>query len=166
MWFALRREDLTFLSRAPVTHVADAEVAAPRSAVFAALVDPHTWPTWFPGVRAASYPSPPPYGTGTIRHALVGGTRWIEEIIAWDQNTRWGYTVTRASIPFAQAQIEVFELTDASQGTHVSWTLAMEPRLLARLGAPFAPRAIHRLFRRAMANLQTHLRGAPGGNRA
>jgi carbon monoxide dehydrogenase subunit G len=162
VWFELRREDLSFLTRAPVVHTCDAEVAAPRAAVFAVLTDPRTWPAWFPGVRSASYPSGPPYGVGTVRAAHVGGTRWVEELIAWDADRRWAYTVTRSSVPMARAQVESFELEDSVAGTRVRWTLGFEPRLLMRLGAPFAARTIHRLFRRAMGNLQEYLQARPG----
>ena len=41
--------------------------------------------------------------------------------------------------------------------THVRWTLALEPRLLARLGAPLAGRMVSRLLRQAMENLATYL---------
>jgi carbon monoxide dehydrogenase subunit G len=157
MWFEMRREDLGFLHRAPVVHVAEADVAAPRAAVFAALVEPGGWKDWFPSVRAARYASPPPHGVGTIREADVAGTHWIEEMIAWDEGTRWAWTVTRASVPLAKAQVEAFELEDAGGGTRVRWTLAMEPRLLARLGSPFAGRTIDRLLRRATDNLGRHL---------
>ena len=166
MWFEMRREDMGFVDRAPVVHVSEAAVAAARAAVFAALVDPSCWKRWFPGVREVSYGSPPPHGVGTIRKADVGGTRWEEELIAWDQNARWAWTVTRASVPFATAQVESFELADAAGGTRVRWTLALEPRLIARLGAPFAGRTIRRLLERAMQNLATHLRQSPPVRRA
>jgi len=154
----MRREDMGFFERAPVVHVSEATVAAERAAVFAALVDPGCWTQWFPGVRAVSYGSPPPHGVGTIRRADVGGTRWEEELIAWDHDARWAWTVTRASVPFATAQVESFELADAAGGTRVRWTLALEPRLLARLGTPFAARVVPRLLERAMNNLGTYLR--------
>jgi len=158
MWFDLRKEDLAFLERAPLVHVSTADIDAPRAAVFAAVVDPRSWKLWFPQVRDACYASDPPYGVGTIRHAHVGGTRWIEELIAWDEPTRWAYTVIRSSVPLARAQVESFDLADAGTGTRVRWTLALEPRLLARLGAPLMPRVVSRLFQQAMDNLATYLR--------
>lgn len=157
MWFELRSEDLTFIERAPVVHTCDAAVAAPCSAVFRALADPWSWKDWFPNVQAASYAGAPPYGVGTIRQARVGRTHWIERMIAWDEPDRLAYTVIRSSVPFAHAQVECFELFDASSGTRVRWTLALEPRLLARLGTPLMPRVVTRLFQRAMNNLSTHL---------
>jgi Polyketide cyclase / dehydrase and lipid transport len=153
MWFEMRKETLAFTARAPVVYACEAEAAAPRAVVFAAFTRPDTWLRWFPNVRAASYASAPPYRVGTIRHARVGHTRWVEEIIAWDDQTRWAWTVLRASVPFAVAQVEVFEFRDAPRGTRVRWTVALQPRLLARLGAPVAARTISRLLQRALCNL-------------
>ena len=150
---------MSFVERAPVRHVFTRVVAAPRDAVFAAIADPTGWHAWFPGVRSARYASPPPYGVGTIREADVSGTRWVEEMIAWDEHTRWAWTVVRTSVPFATAQVESFELADAGTGARVRWTLALEPRLLARLGGPFFGRTITRLLHRAMDDLDVYLSG-------
>src|SRR5262249_34999956 len=155
-WFDMRKENLGFVARAPIVHVCAAEVAAPRALVFAAFAQPQSWKLWFPNVRDASYTSPPPYGVGTIRQSQVGRTRWTEEMIAWDDGARWAWIVMRASVPFATAQVEAFEFADARDGTRVRWTLALEPRLLARLSAPFAPQVVSRLFGRAMKNLTAH----------
>src|SRR5262249_12548465 len=124
---------------------------------FGAIAEPRGWEDWFPGVRAASYTTPPPFGVGTIRESDVRGTRWEEELIAWEEPTRWAWTVLRASVPFAQAQVELFEFLEAAHGTSVRWTLALEPRLLARLSAPLTGRMTSRLLRQAMANLATRL---------
>lgn len=162
--FELRREDVSFIERAPVVHVCDAAVAAPRAAVFSAFAEPRSWKDWFPGVRSACYASPPPHGVGSIREADVGGTHWVEEMIAWEAETRWAYTVTGSSAPLASAQVEVFEFSDAQDGTRVRWTLACEPRLLMRLGGPVAPQVIRRVFERAAENLGSRLREtAPRG---
>jgi hypothetical protein len=69
----MRKESLGFLGHAPVVHVAEAVIAAPRNAVFGAIAEPRGWKHWFPGVRDASYTTPPPHGVGTIREANVGG---------------------------------------------------------------------------------------------
>src|SRR5262245_3795279 len=159
----MRKESLGFLDRAPVVHVAEAVIAAPRNAVFGAIADPRGWKHWFPGVREASYTTPPPFGVGTIREADVRGTRWVEELITWDDPTRWAWTVLRTSVPLARAQVESFEFMEAADGTYVRWTLALEPRLLARLGAPLTGRMIPRLLRQAMENLGRVLE-LPRGN--
>jgi deazaflavin-dependent oxidoreductase (nitroreductase family) len=155
----MRREDLSFLERAPVRHDFAAVLAAPRPDVFAAIADPTSWSSWFPGVRSARYRGVPPYGVGTIREADVSGTRWIEEMIAWDADRRWTYTVIESSTPLAAAQVESFELDETPGGTRVRWTLAIEPRLMQRLSGPIAPLVMGRLFARAMRNLEARLAG-------
>jgi hypothetical protein len=148
-------------------HVASATLAAPRAAVFAAFAEPAGWPAWFPNVQAAAYTSPAPHGVGTIREARVSGTRWVEEMIAWDDGVRWAWTVLRASVPFAKAQVECFEFADApGGGTRVRWTLALDPRLVARLGSRFATPAIARLLARAAATLDARLAGGSDHARA
>jgi Polyketide cyclase / dehydrase and lipid transport len=164
MWFELRPEGLDFLRTAPVAHRYAATVSASPPAVFATLANPGCWHEWFPGVQAAAYTSLPPYGVGTIREAHVGGTRWVERLIAWDHQTRWAYTVLRSSVPLASAQVEAFEIEPQTGGTRVQWTLACEPRWLMRLGAPLAPWTIRRVFERAMRNLNAYLTtAAPSG---
>jgi carbon monoxide dehydrogenase subunit G len=166
MWFTLRKEDLEFIERAPVVHVVEAVATAPRAAVFAALADAESWPRWFPGVRTAGYTSPPPHGVGTIRESIVSGTHWVEEMIAWEDERRWGWTVTGASLPFAVAQVELFELNEMGADTSARWTLALEPRLLARIGAPLTGRTMRRLWQRAMDAVGADRRGAAGASAA
>ena len=165
MWFALRKESLDFIRTAPVLHVCAAAVAAPRAVVFGAFADAANWSRWFPNVRVASYTSAPPHGVGSIRGARVGGTRWSEEMIAWDVDARLAWTVTRTSVPFAVAQVESFEFTDATNGTEVRWTLAIAPRLVARLGGPFTQRAMTRMLHRATRNLEAYLQQIDGDSR-
>src|SRR5262245_16022424 len=158
---AMRKEDSTFLERAPVRHVFERVVAAPRAAVFAAIADPTGWKHWFPGVRAACYRGGPPYGVGTIREADVSGTRRVEEMITWEPGRRWAYAVIDASVPLASAQVESFDVDDAPGGTRVRWTLAIAPRFLQRLAGPIAPLVMGRVFEHAMTNLEARLTGTP-----
>src|SRR5689334_2354433 len=141
MWFALRAVDLGYLDAAPRVYSAEQHVAAPRQAVWGAFSDPSTWRRWWPGVASASYgDSPKPYGVGTFREATVGGQRYEETIVAWDEARRFAYTIDRATLPIANAQLECTDLSDEDGGTRVRWTIACEPRLLMRAAAPFFPR--------------------------
>jgi carbon monoxide dehydrogenase subunit G len=168
MWFQLREVGLGFIEDAGKTYVMECEVAATRREVWELIVDPSTWVDWFPGGEAASYgDSPEPYGVGTRRRARVGGHDYDEVIVAWEPEARWAYTIARATVPIATAQLECTELEDTEAGTRVRWILAADRRLLMWLLAPFLQRQLQHLWSRAMRNLEATLRerrAADGGD--
>lgn len=167
MWFQLREVGLDFIERAGKTYVMEREVAAARLEVWELIVDPSSWAAWFPGVESASYgDSSEPYGIGTRRRARVGGHDYEEVIVAWEQGTRWAYSIVRATVPISTAQLECTELEDTEAGTRVRWILAADRRLLMWLLAPFLERHLRDLWSRAMRNLEAELRerrAADGG---
>ena len=157
MWFQMRKVDLGFLESAAKTSVVSCTLRAARHEVWAAVVDPATWPHWWPGVTAASYRGAPPYGVGTFRQATVSGQRYEEYIVAWDEGRRWAYYIDRATVPIATAQLECTEFEDDGRGTRVHWTVAHDRRLLLWLVGPLFPRIMQSLFKRAMGNLDTYI---------
>ncbi len=160
MWFELKPVGLDFLESAPRITVVECDVDLPRQVVWEALVDPATWPEWWPGVRSASYVGAPPYGIGTRRFADVGGWRMEETLLAWDEGRRWAYRIDRSTAPLAKAQLESTELVDHGAGTRVRWTLATHPGLLLRITGPFFRRTVQRILERAMHNLEARSRAA------
>ncbi len=158
MKFAFRRVGFDFIDTARKTWVVTCDVAAPRDEVWGAISDPTTWKAWFPGVDRAWYRGDPPHGVGTIREAIVSGQHFVEEMVTWDEGKRWAYYVARATLPVARAQLECTEFEDCGAGTRVRWILAVDRRLLLWLAAPFFHRYLKGLFRKAMANLDAHIR--------
>jgi len=154
MWFDFRPVELDFLEQAPRRHVAEAHVALPRAAVWDAFTDAFSWHEWWPGVRRAGYRGEPPFGVGTIREADVGGFRMEETMLAWDEGRLWAYRIDRSTAPMAKAQLEATELADDGDGTLVRWTLALEPRLLTKLGGPWFDGAVRHMLARALRNLE------------
>ncbi len=127
-WHELEPVGLEFLKTAPSKYVVEAEIAAPREAVWRAFADASTWSQWFPDVETASYPNQaPPYGVGTLRASTVAGQRYEEYMVVWDEPSRWAYYVARTTRPIARAQLEYTEFEDCAGGTRVRWTLATDP---------------------------------------
>lgn len=161
--FDLRPEGLDFLDSAPVVHVFEGDVAAPRKAVFALVSDTASWSRWFPGFRRGSYGDPPETGThvGTPRAIELGpGVRIEEHVAAWDEPARYAYAVERTSVPMAHALVESWDLAEIDLpgepggGTRVKWTFAVDPNWAMRLVTPLAPAVIGALFRKALRNLE------------
>jgi len=158
MWFRMRPVDLGFIGIAPRLFMATCKVAAPRSAVWGAFVDPASWKHWWPGVTSVSYgSSPKPYGVGTFRESTVSGQRYEETLLAWDEQRRFAYRIDRATLPIAKAQVECTEFSDHEIGTRVKWTIACQPRLMIKLAAPVFPRIMDRMLASAMKNLEAYL---------
>ena len=57
----------------------------------------------------------------------MAGALHDETMVIWDELTRWGYVVDRATQPLAVSQLEVNEFEDAPGGTLVRWILACDP---------------------------------------
>ena len=159
MWFRMREVGLEFLEEAPRITVVECDVALPRQEVWDAVVDPPSWPEWFPGVRSAAYLGEPPYGVGTTRVADVGGHLMEETMLAWDEGRRWAYRIDRTTLPLAKAQLECTELEDRGSGTRLRWTLATHPGILLWLTGPFFRGTVQRLLERAMRNLEARRAG-------
>ena len=167
MWFAMRAVGLEFLETARRTWTVECDLHAPRADVWAAYSDPTTWSEWFPGVRSARYRGSGPYGVGAIRVADVGGHRFEEVMVAWEEGVRWAYSIERATVPLARAQLECTDFEDRNGGTRLRWTIASDPRLILWAGAPVFPRVMRRLFEKATRNLDAAIdaRGAAGSPR-
>lgn len=165
MWFVMREVGLELLETAEHRYVTTKDVAASRRDVWATFADPSTWPAWWPGVTAATYrPQGIPFGVGTMRRATVSRQRYEETMLAWDEGVRFAYRIDRATLPLARAQVECTELEDRpGGGTRVCWTLAIDPRLMMRIAAPFLPGIIDRLFVQAMAGLDTYVAARASG---
>ncbi len=165
MWFVMREVGLELLETAAQRYVTTRDVAASRHDVWSVFADPTTWSAWWPGVSTASYREQgSPFGVGTMRRATVGRQRYEETMLAWDEGERFAYRIDRATLPLAHAQVECTAFEDRpGGGTRVTWTLAIEPRLMMRVAAPFFPGIIDRLFVRAMAGLDAYVAARASG---
>ncbi len=124
----LRPVDLEFASSAPHRFEYREPIGAPPAAVFAAgSAHPSTW-TWFAGVEEGTYEGDGPAGFGTRRSVRVGGVKYRETILAWDEPRRWAYRVDETSAPLFAALLEDWVMEPAEGGgSTLGWTFAFEP---------------------------------------
>jgi len=159
-WHDLRKVGLEFIDEAPQSYRLVAHVTFPADEVWRALADAEGWSSWFPGVEWARYADTTQEpGVGSVRQSQVGGVRYDETMLIWDEPCRWGYRIDRTTAPIARAQVEVTELESDSQGTQVIWRLATDPaEALEYLadGTPFAS-FLQQLHEDAMKGLEDYL---------
>ncbi len=125
---SLRVVELDFLDDAPHCFDYEEPLAAPPASVFAAIsADPSTW-SWFPGVDEGAYEGEGAPGVGTRRGVNVGGVRYRETILAWDEPRRWAYRVDETSAPVFAALLEDWVMAPAADGTTIlRWRFAFDP---------------------------------------
>ncbi len=124
----LRPVELEFARTAPHRFEYREPLSAPVDAVFAAIsAHPSTW-TWFPDVTDGAYEGDDPAGVGTRRSVRVGGVRYRETILAWDEPRRWSYRVDETSAPIFAALLEDWVMEPAARDTTtLVWTFAFDP---------------------------------------
>lgn len=151
----LERVDLSFFETAPVVMRNEAFIAAPRSAVFAAISgDPAGWGKWFPGFSDdGRYVTSPPHGVDSVRTVRAYWTNYRETILAWDEGERWAFRVDATSAPMFAAFAEDYRLADEGDGTRFTWIVAYRPKPFMRLAGPLAPLMFRRMTQRAAAGL-------------
>ena len=159
VWHDFRPVEAEFLNHAPVVHRIESVTRLPRQAVWDAFADPTGWKHWFPFTENAIYEGGTPYGIGTIRKSWVGGERFEETMLIWDEPRRWGYRIDRATQALAGAQIELTEFETAPEGTRVIWTLACEPLpgLSFLSGDADFPAFLKDMLDKALRALEAHL---------
>lgn len=161
--FTTRLVGLEFLQTAPLRLSFAGTLHAPPKAVFDAIAhDVGSLPQWYGAVVSAEYggDSSLSYGIGTKRRVkLVGGVAFHEEVIAWDDPTRYGYRVERTTVPGIRAMAEEWAVVETPAGTRVVWTLALDAaRPVAMAFRSMAP-GVAVATRRALGRLDRRLGG-------
>lgn len=147
--FAVRPVDESFFSEAPVQLRETFRIPLPAADVWAQLTRDDAL-HWCRLVSAVRWTSPPPFGVGTTRtvSALAGQNVLDERYFIWEEGRRKAFHGVRASMPLFKRFAEDYAIQPTSDAScHFTWTVAVEPKLPARLAAPIDKRVFATLFR-------------------
>lgn len=154
MRFACSPVDASFFDTAPMRFVNSAELPAPVAEIFAGFKDPAAWPRWFHGIRHVEWTSPEPYGAATTRTVTLDTMTVHEHFFRWEENQRISFYFTATSVPFATHFAEDYLLEPLDAGRcRFTYTVALAPSLLLKLGGPIARNLLGNMFRRAPEGL-------------
>ena len=123
----LRREDLTFVDRAPLLIEQHVDLSTSPDRVWPALAEADAWTEWFAGMKVCRYTSPEPHGVGSTRAVRVKTLDVTEEILAFDEDRRFAFMVVESKTPGVAAMVEVVTLDEVAGGTRVTYRQAVEP---------------------------------------
>lgn len=133
----LEPADEGFLTSAPARYCETFTIARPAEEVWRELVSdkPLDWCR----ALSISWTSPRPFAVGTTRQATVlrGAMKVQEHFFIWEEGHRHAFYVTEANLPVFRRLAEDYVVEPAGPDhCRFTWTLALEPTLLGRLGGP------------------------------
>ncbi len=149
-FFAVTPAEPEFLSGAPKIYAQTMEIPQSAQTVWEELTSEEPF-SWCRALARIDWTSPRPFGVGSTREMRArGGLVYREEFFRWEDGRRQSFHVTAASIPLVKRLAEdyLIEPVDA-HNCRLTWTIAVEPSLLGRLGRPVNALIYKSLFRDA-----------------
>ena len=154
MRFACRPVDAGFFDTAPIVFRHSVQVAATAARAFSYFEDERAWPEWFTDITRVVWTSPRPFGVGTTRTVTLKTLTVDEQFFRWEQGRRFSFFLTSATLPLFEALAEDYLLEETSPGsTRFTYTVAIAPRLIIKLGGAMARRQLDDGFRRGCVGL-------------
>lgn len=139
--YSLDPADDVFLLTATQRFVHAVDLPFAPARVWETLTAADALVSWSSVVTSATWTSPRPFGVGTTREVVLGGSvRLVERFYRWNENERMTFGVEAASVPGLRRFAEDLVLHPIPNGTRLQWTFAVEGRRvlcpLLRLARP------------------------------
>ncbi len=147
-WFTCEPVSETFFDTAPFKLRAKFEVPLPAATVWGELTSDQAL-SWCRILQDVSWTSPRPFGVGTTREvkALWGANQLREHYFRWEEGHRHSFFVVESTAPLFKRFAEDYLLESTSDTScRFTWTLAAEPKALARPGGPVNRALLKTLF--------------------
>ena len=147
--FKCKLVDAGFFETAPMRLQAQFEIRKPSGDVWEELTADNPL-AWCRILKDVTWTSPRPFGVGTTRIArALGGANVLEEsFFCWEEGRRHSFYVERSSSPMFLRFAEDYLVKPTGESScRFTWTIAAEPRSVARLLTPVNRRLLGTLFR-------------------
>jgi hypothetical protein len=136
--FRLQPADAAFIESAPELFVGTFDIERPAAEVWAELTRDGAL-DFCRMLSGARWTSPRPFGVGTTRTMKVTpGLLVVDEtFFRWEEGRRKSFYATATSLPLFRRLAEDYLVEEVSPGScRFTWTIAGEPKPLARPGGP------------------------------
>lgn len=142
--YVLKSFDIDFFDDAPVRHVIDVRLPVTPARAWAEFTRQGTL-DWCRAIKSITFTSPPPYGAGATRRAVLGpGYVTLEEdFFHWTEDADNGkyhnaFRVKRANVPGMRRFGEATQIDPAEVGCRLRWTFALELPTTSKAVAAFS----------------------------
>jgi len=124
---ALTPRETDFVADAPFRLCNEVTLTATPEEAWAVLTDNERWPEWYVPAKECRTTSDVATGVGATRWAHVDLFKVNERIVAWEEPTRWSFTILDANLPGFESVVEDFALSAVGEDrTHVTYTFGCE----------------------------------------
>ena len=154
MRFTCQPVDNRFFDDAPWIYRNEVDLDWSVERVFADWEDAESWPQWFGGVKKIEWTSQKPFGVGTTRTVTLESMKVFEHFFNWEPNKRLSFYFLGTSAPAFRRFAEDYQLEPRGSGCHFKYTVAIDPNLLLRVGAPIARGQFDAMFKQAALGFQ------------
>jgi hypothetical protein len=147
-WFTCQPADEAFLDDAPMRLQGKFHILSPAARVWDELTAEKPL-SWCRLLQDVTWTSERPFGVGTTRTvtALGGANVLKERYFRWEEGRRHSFALVEASAPMFSRLAEDYLVEPEGPGSCVfTWTIAAEPRPLARIAAPVNRLLLRTLF--------------------
>jgi polyketide cyclase/dehydrase/lipid transport protein len=131
-WYPLEPADDDFIASAPHVFRYQKRFAATPEQVWKSMTSDESMAAWTPAIRKVTWTSPRPFGVGTTREVVVGGSV-RERYYRWDEGRSNAFYIYEASLPFFKRFAEDYVVEPDGAETVFTWTVAIEPKDAYRL---------------------------------
>ena len=147
-WFTTQPVNETFFDTAPFRLSATFDIPRPATQPWADLTAESPL-AWCRIIQGTTWTSPPPFGVGTTRTVRsLGGASVLNERFCWEERRRQSFYVVEASTPLFRRFAEDYLVEPKSETScRFAWTIAIEPRPVARIANPANRLLLGILFR-------------------
>jgi len=156
MKFQCKAADISFLESAPIKLSYSIRISSDAKTVYDALINPNTWPHWFPGMTSA---------TALLEEAeclsrIVTLNYFIlfrEEFLITQPNQKVAYRVSAVSIPYADELVEEFSIQQMEKEVEVKYRIGLRVHRSLSLLSGLVERIGARSYQAALNNLKTFI---------
>ncbi|TYQ10801.1 UNVERIFIED_ORG: polyketide cyclase/dehydrase/lipid transport protein [Gordonia westfalica J30] len=165
--YSLETFDLDFFDDAPVRHVIDVRLPVTPQRAWAEFTRQNTL-DWCRAIKKIEFTSPPPYGAGATRKAVLGpGYVTLEEdFFDWDEEPEAGryhnaFRVKSANVPGIRRFGEATQIDPADVGCRLRWTFALELPTKSKAVTAFSGPASSTVYKSIEADTLKHFAHLP-----
>ena len=146
-----------YVTTAPVTNSYAVTINVPIDKVWEVIDDTPNFPKWFPGVKSGSMIDPNEKEMGSKRLAHLKSFKYYEEIIAYEPNKAWGFTMIESNSGACRSITEVIylEAIDANT-TKVIYKGGYEYKGMYKWMAGMMTKQITKIWKGALEGLKEY----------